>query len=531
VNLKLPKFPYKGLRYYGPEDKLIFAAREDDIWRCSQILAKPSTRILILHGRTGCGKSSFLRAGLITFLETQERGFQFQKEGGNPASTLFIRCTDKPLVQLAERLYSEVTEGHHELRTPDGQTTSIDLTEVHQGRDCDTFLQDVAEDPDQMIESLGVLASLLPRTLVVIIDQAEEILTVRQDEEGRKWGEQFFNFLALFSRSRLDLKLLVALRTEWYGQFYNAIRQRRWDPMNIRDYLLSELTQDQIAIAIKHPSQFREYNFSFDNGLPEKIALDLKNSPLEGGVLPVMQLICERLYRQKGEMTDEGKHIQITNKDYLALGGAEGQLGQYIRESLLEIATLNKMKSHIAELEIERWCIVLATIVRTQIDGTVTTDFRTSVDLLNKCKEVNCKIPFEQMIPYLTDEKRRILQRTEIFNPRTKETHVAYSLGHDAIGLALKILTQRTAVSHSLIDRMKRLYRYFGVIMLFLAIVIWGVGIATEKFNSREYGFVVFLYGALSLIFSYLPTQLLEKYLKPLLSILKKRRERDSTLK
>src|SRR4030095_3711733 len=69
-NLPLPQArPYKFLDYYTERDASLFFGRELEVETiCSQILAH---RSFILHGRSGVGKSSILRAGLMPKLKAQ----------------------------------------------------------------------------------------------------------------------------------------------------------------------------------------------------------------------------------------------------------------------------------------------------------------------------------------------------------------------------------------------------------------------------------------------------------------------------
>ena len=61
--------PYKFLDYYTERDASLFFGREQEVEAiCSQILAR---RSFILHGRSGVGKSSILRAGLMPKLKAQ----------------------------------------------------------------------------------------------------------------------------------------------------------------------------------------------------------------------------------------------------------------------------------------------------------------------------------------------------------------------------------------------------------------------------------------------------------------------------
>ena len=77
-----PANPYKGLSYYGPFDIGLFAGREAAVSQCARGLARHEGRVLVLQGGTGSGKSSFLRAGLIPYLETRGFDFEFMTDGG-----------------------------------------------------------------------------------------------------------------------------------------------------------------------------------------------------------------------------------------------------------------------------------------------------------------------------------------------------------------------------------------------------------------------------------------------------------------
>jgi hypothetical protein len=56
-------------RFYGIEVACC-SPGDRDVDACIQRFSSAETRILLLHGNTGCGKSSFLRAGLIPGLKS-----------------------------------------------------------------------------------------------------------------------------------------------------------------------------------------------------------------------------------------------------------------------------------------------------------------------------------------------------------------------------------------------------------------------------------------------------------------------------
>ncbi len=81
-----PRRPYKFLDYYTEQDAPFFFGREQEVESISsRILAH---RSFILHGRSGVGKSSLLRAGIIPRLKTEGH------------SVLAIRSFTDPLEQM-----------------------------------------------------------------------------------------------------------------------------------------------------------------------------------------------------------------------------------------------------------------------------------------------------------------------------------------------------------------------------------------------------------------------------------------------
>ena len=115
-----PEKPYRGLNYFRPEDRALLAGREADVASCAELLANPETRVLLLHGSTGCGKSSFLRAGLIPELEEQGAGHLFLRDTEDDNEALFIRCTAAPIDQIARQVFLFASRPFR-LRTPSGE--------------------------------------------------------------------------------------------------------------------------------------------------------------------------------------------------------------------------------------------------------------------------------------------------------------------------------------------------------------------------------------------------------------------------
>jgi hypothetical protein len=75
-----PQYPYKGLNFFSYSDAPLFSQRDGDARACASIVGSAANKLLLIHGRSGAGKSSFLRAGLIPRLE--DVGFVMLKIAG-----------------------------------------------------------------------------------------------------------------------------------------------------------------------------------------------------------------------------------------------------------------------------------------------------------------------------------------------------------------------------------------------------------------------------------------------------------------
>ena len=503
-----PSLPYKGLRYYEASDRALFAGRDDDVWHCAYLLDRNSTRLLILHGGTACGKSSFLRAGLIPFLETEAVGFQFLKTGeGRDVTALFIRSTDKPLFKLSESLYSLASQGFP-INTPRGPRRLNLSSALFRKKEFPSFQEAVASDPALLIKVLHRIAGILPKTLVLVIDQAEEVLTLSHKYEGEKFRRDFFDLLSLFSQEKFDLKILLSIRTEFYGRLLDMIRRHKADIARIRDYMLGDLTREQLIEAITRPTSTdlrqeiirgdgqprKYYRFFYEPNLVEKITDDLLNTPLVGGILPVMQLFCDRLYKTIKEKPLSGEYRIVKERDYRELGSIEWQIDAYLEgvinsyceEKIPKVRAVEDTNQEAVRLdnflfkpqepdevkqEIGRWKDLLSDLTKLQVDGSVTTDLRSSDELIGRAQQLGCRIDFQQMMDYLSNDRQGIIRQVEVINLETKKPVLCFSLGHEAIGLVLQRWKAARQNLETRVVSLQKVYRHVGFLSLREAIL------------------------------------------------------------
>lgn len=323
-----PEEPYKGLSFYTPADVALFGGREGDIRDCAGLLTDESTKVLLLHGWTGCGKSSFLRAGLIPYLELRVPIFQFMPDFDiNKTKALFIRCTEEPLLRLCETLYDWSEEPFSIEVGPDEPPLRIDMSAIRGAApDRETFAKINGPSVANLMQVLRQLHELLPKWPILVIDQGEEVLTLKRGDDGKSARDLFCELITAFNKSSLSLKLVIALRTEYFGEFYNEMRRRRYDPDQLASFQLNELSDAELVEAIEAPTSHEilprylqgrsqpgdHYNFDFENkNLPQTIVANLKGIKNRGGVLPNLQATCIRLYRSaKPRKSSTGKTLE-----------------------------------------------------------------------------------------------------------------------------------------------------------------------------------------------------------------------------
>lgn len=434
--LKWPTLPYKGLNYFEREDRLLLAGREADVASCMQRLGLQSTPALLLYGRTGAGKSSFLRAGLIPALEEQEIPYVFLAERADrqsPFAPVFIRCTDKPLERIAQRVFHFIKDPYF---GPTASAQQPDLADA--ALECDSEVEFVkkCQEPGNLIRSLLALSSRLPATLIIILDQAEEVLT--QTRPGDPQRQRFFRFLNEFVIEHIDIKLLIALRSEHLGPFEDLITVGGSSSYDVRRFELKELDDDQMLAAMLRPADNDPtpvkaarpppYNFSFMVDAAKELIAQLKRARATGGALPVMQLVCKDLY---GKLAPDNR---VIDPDLLtARGGVAGRLSKHI-EGAIRFAIGKDARP----AEIERWQNVLLQFVDSASDGSATTRILPEVQV-HKLLDAQ-KIPStgrSEVIDVLLHPEFLVLRPFRVLNELTGDNELRYSLGHDALALGL----------------------------------------------------------------------------------------------
>ncbi|MBD2445855.1 hypothetical protein H6G76_01545 [Nostoc sp. FACHB-152] len=212
--------PYKGLDPYTEEDALFFFGR--DKWQRIITDNLLNSRLTVLYGESGVGKSSLLHAGIANRLRvfTEEN----RKESNSPKFAVVVfknwnpQLLDSP--KLLDKLLKQSQKAVAEALGLDQDSSSLERR--FQKPICNREKNDKkskASASSEFIQELQVLSDIVSEEywgskLLIILDQFEDYFSYyfEQDE-----GKQFIKELAnVRNYSTLNVNFLIAIRSDAY---------------------------------------------------------------------------------------------------------------------------------------------------------------------------------------------------------------------------------------------------------------------------------------------------------------------------
>jgi WD40 repeat protein len=307
--------PYPGLRPLEAEDAGIFFGREAptifalDRLRGLREAAPP--RLLVIQGASGTGKSSFLRAGVIPRLTRDDENFL----------PLPIIRPETAVITGKSGLIQSLEEAFR-VHGPPRNRADIATTVNAGAAELLPLLAGLAEKaraPDISGE-----ARLPPPSLVLSIDQAEELFFAEGAEEAR-------TFLALLKdlvlASAPNLIVLFTIRSDSYERLQTA---KALDGIRQEIFGLPPVPRGAYQIIIEGPAQRlkgSKRELKIEPALTQALLTDIDAG---GGkdALPLLAFTLERLYREYGAEGD------LRLKEYDALDRIGGSIQAAVEAAL-----------------------------------------------------------------------------------------------------------------------------------------------------------------------------------------------------
>jgi WD40 repeat protein len=299
ISLELGKDtnPYKGLASFEKEDSQLFFGRKRLIEEPKEgLFTKVNSHPLtVVLGTSGSGKSSLVKAGLISALKLAE-------ESGKQKWVILapMRPGESPLNAL------------NKILTKSGSASSTILSLSNQEKN-----QVICNKIDDLISPGS--------KLLVVIDQAEELFTLCQNAEERK---DFINLLArLLNNYQQQLRIVLTLRSEFEPQIRDAIKENHWQKAwQDGRFIVTPMNREELQQAIEEPAAQRALFFESPQ-LVNNLIDEVVQMP---GALPLLSFTLSELYLKylKAEEKLERNDRTITKADYLAIGGVARSLTQ-----------------------------------------------------------------------------------------------------------------------------------------------------------------------------------------------------------
>jgi hypothetical protein len=297
--------PFPGLRAFDESYAAVFFGRDRQIDQLRQLVDPPSRSregaIIPVLGPSGSGKSSLVRAGLVPALRV------------SPDWVITDPWTpsDLPLAEMALALT-------HAAKLK-GAELDVDRC------------QQLLTSPGGMAEYVRELreagqASVETKVLVVV-DQAEELVTITADSERRAFLEALTTSCAAPS----PLRVVMTARTDMWDRV--AAETGKFD-MAVAPTVLHvpPLSRADLAEVISEPA--RRSHLTLEDGLVERMVDDTGS----GDALP---LLAFTLARMAADAADD----RLTNAAYDAIGGVRGAIASRAGE----VVTAGRTEQEVAE--------------------------------------------------------------------------------------------------------------------------------------------------------------------------------------
>jgi len=281
---------FRGLKALDAEDAAVFFGRDAAITKglddLRQMRGGAPERVLVILGASGAGKSSFLRAGLVSRLKRDEDSF---------------------------RVLPIVRPGRAALTGPEGLQASLASagarTAIAQPRDLieamATLRRAAAPRPDGGAQS----GAAKPATFILPVDQAEELFAPENAE-----GAAFCSVVAGALEGDSDVLLLLTIRSDAYGRLqadpsFGTAQQRLFN--------LPAVPAGSLKEVIEGPAKLARPPLAVEPELTQALLADLSSAD----ALPLLAFTLERL------LTDYGRDSKLTVADYREkLGGIAGAI-------------------------------------------------------------------------------------------------------------------------------------------------------------------------------------------------------------
>ena len=310
--------PFPGLRPFEAEEDYLFFGRER---QTDELLRKlRTTRFLSILGRSGSGKSSLVRSGLIPALWGGG-----MTAAGSQWRVVIMRPGEDPMASLAKAL------------TERGGLCDEDIDEKLTGAFFETTLR--ASDRG-LVECVHQARLGESSNVLILVDQFEELFRYKRSRRvvGRDEAAAFVKLLLTARASDVPIYIAITMRSDFIGdsmEFGNLP-----EVINQGIYLVPRMTRDELKCAITGPIAVGGGTIA--PRLVSRLLNDVGDDPDQ---LPILQHALMRTWDRWLSDHQAGEPVDL--RHYEAIGGLQTALSGHAEEAFSE---LDPRQQQIAEM-------------------------------------------------------------------------------------------------------------------------------------------------------------------------------------
>jgi WD40 repeat protein len=300
--------PFPGLRSFTVNESNIFFGREEQI---NELLERlHDSQLLAVIGTSGSGKSSLIRAGLISYLHA---GFM----GQDKMSWHIIEF--RPTKCLITNLVASLS-----------QAFTLDSDSIIPPEYAESLLRQGSNGLYRIISLLRTSIGQPPiiketECVLILIDQFEEIFRLRQeafnDDELLNDLSKFIDLLLnVVKHPEIKTYVIITMRSDFLescSQFPNLP-----EAISRNAYLVPQMNREQIQNAIREP--IRKL---ISGSLVSTLIKNIANSPDQ---LPVLQHALRRTWQNW--YASSPRSVEISEEHYQKIGGIKHALSNHADE-------------------------------------------------------------------------------------------------------------------------------------------------------------------------------------------------------
>ena len=316
--------PYPGLRPYGSGDEEFFFGREAQARGLR--LNLETGRLVAVVGRSGCGKSSLVLAGLLPLLNKEVnpdgrrnwRIASFHPQGrpiAELAKELFRLAADAPAAPADRQAIPEAGAAPSEPSAgTQSQIQPAEMAELRRSR-LDAMLRRSSQG---WVEAAGELRMDSSERLLIIVDQFEEIFRF-EDPSGRNADEATAFVRLLIEAINAEnprIQIILTMRLDFLGDCARFARL----PEAISDgqFLVPNLSRAERRAAIEEPA--KKAGKLVRPEVTQRLLNQIGEDPEQ---LPVLQHVLMRMWQ------NASANAEITLKDYEDTGGVTAAISRH----------------------------------------------------------------------------------------------------------------------------------------------------------------------------------------------------------